>query len=143
VFSANDDPKMVRKGISHGACDYLLKPVTLTEVQTILQRVIRMKTNKRSYNDEPNSDSGNGIDSAVTGNSDQNERPSRKRKEKNEDDADEENEDDHDNDDPTAQKKARVVWTPALHRKFVAAVNQLGIDSKFFLLSSMQNQFSS
>ncbi|MCI33705.1 two-component response regulator ARR12-like, partial [Trifolium medium] len=78
----------------------------------------------------PNSDSGNGIDSALTGNSDQNDRPSssRKRKEKNEDDVDEENEDDHDNDDPTAQKKARVVWTPALHRKFVAAVNQLGID---------------
>jgi two-component response regulator (ARR-B family) len=80
VFSANDDPKMVRKGISHGACDYLLKPVTLTEVQTIWQRVIRIKTNKRSNNDAPNSDSGNQIDSAVTGNSDQNERPSKKTK---------------------------------------------------------------
>jgi hypothetical protein len=34
-----------------------------------------MKTKKRSYNDEPNSDSGNGIDFAVKGNSDQNERP--------------------------------------------------------------------
>jgi two-component response regulator (ARR-B family) len=91
----------------------------------------KKKTTRRSNHDAPNSDSGNGIDSAVTGNSDQNERSSRKRKEKNEDDADEENEDDHDNDDPTAQKKARVVWTPSLHRKFVAAVNQLGIDSKF------------
>jgi hypothetical protein len=55
VFSANDDPKMVRKGI-------------------------RIKTNKRSNNDAPNSDSGNQIDSAVTGNSDQNERPSKKTK---------------------------------------------------------------
>ncbi|KAK2452876.1 hypothetical protein P8452_00574 [Trifolium repens] len=129
MFSANDDPKMVLKGITHGACDYLLKPVILKEVQTIWQHVIRKKrTTRRSNHDAPNSDSGNGIDSAVTGNSDQNERPSRKRKEKNEDDADEENEDDHDNDDPTAQKKARVVWTPALHRKFVTAVNQLGID---------------
>ncbi|XP_045822780.1 two-component response regulator ARR12 isoform X2 [Trifolium pratense] len=130
MFSANDDPKMVLKGINHGACDYLLKPVILKEVQTIWQHVIRKKkTSKRSNHDAANSDSGNGIDSAVTGSSDQNERPSssRKRKEKNEDD-DEENEDDHDNDDPTAQKKARVVWTPALHRKFVAAVNQLGID---------------
>ncbi|KAK2395183.1 two-component response regulator ARR12 [Trifolium repens] len=129
MFSANDDPKMVLKGITHGACDYLLKPVILKEVQTIWQHVIRKKkTTRRSNRDAPNSDSGNGIDSAVTGNSDQNERPSRKRKEKNEDDADEENEDDHDNDDPTAKKKARVVWTPSLHLKFVAAINQLGID---------------
>ncbi|XP_045800424.1 two-component response regulator ARR12-like [Trifolium pratense] len=131
MFSANDDPKMVLKGITHGACDYLLKPVILKEVQTIWQHVIRKKkTSKRSNHDVRNSDGGNGIDSALTGNSDQNDRPSssRKRKEKNEDDVDEENEDDQDNDDPTAQKKARVVWTPALHRKFVAAVNQLGID---------------
>ncbi|WJX16239.1 hypothetical protein P8452_06295 [Trifolium repens] len=51
---------MVRKGISHGACDYLLKPVTLTEA-------IKKK-----------------------------------------------------------KKKSRVIWTPSLHRKFVAAVDQLG-----------------
>ena len=40
----------------------------------------------------------------------------------------EENEDDED---PSAQKKARVVWSVELHRKFVAAVNQLGLDSEF------------
>nr|QSD99716.1 MYB family transcription factor [Melilotus albus] len=129
MFSANDDPKMVMKGIDHGACDYLLKPVTLKEVQMIWQHVVRKKkTCKRSNRDASNSDSGNVIDSAGTGNSGQNEKPSRKRKEKNEDDVEEENEDDYDNDDLTAQKKPRVVWSTDLHRKFLAAVNQLGFE---------------
>ncbi|RHN49567.1 putative response regulator and transcription factor RR-A-type family [Medicago truncatula] len=137
VFSANDDPRMVMKGIDHGACDYLLKPVTLKEVQMIWQHVIRKKkTSKRSNHDVPNFDSGNVIDSAVTRNSDQNEKPTRKRKDMN-DDIEEENEDDHDNDDPTAQKKPRVVWSNDLHRKFLAVVNELGIESTFFRLSSM------
>jgi two-component response regulator ARR-B family len=139
VFSANDDPKMVMKGIEHGACDYLVKPVRLKEVQIIWQHVIRKKkTSKRSNHDAPNSDSGNGKDSAGTGNSDKNEKPSRKRKDKNEDDSEEENEDDYDNDDQTAQKKPRTVWSTDLHRKFVVAVNQLGIDGTFFPLSSMR-----
>ncbi|XP_024633361.1 two-component response regulator ARR1 [Medicago truncatula] len=67
MFSANDDPKMVMKGIEHGACDYLLKPVRLKEVQIIWQHVIR-------------------------------------------------------------KKKTRTVWSADLHRKFVVAVNQLGVD---------------
>ncbi|KEH39869.1 two-component response regulator ARR12-like protein [Medicago truncatula] len=130
MFSANDDPKMVMKGIEHGACDYLVKPVRLKEVQIIWQHVIRKKkTSKRSNHDAPNSDSGNGKDSAGTGNSDQIEKPSRKRKDKNEDDGDEENEDDYDNDNSTAQKKPRTVWSADLHGKFVAAVNQLGVDN--------------
>ena len=33
-------------------------------------------------------------------------------------------------DEPSAAKKPRVVWSVELHRKFVSAVNQLGIDSK-------------
>ncbi|CAK8569957.1 unnamed protein product [Lathyrus sativus] len=126
MFSANDDPKMVMKGITHGACDYLLKPVRLKEVQIIWQHVIRKKkSSKRSH-----SDSGNGIDSALTGSSDQNVRPNRKRKDKNEDDEEEENDDDDDDDDneDPSQKKPRVVWNAELHRLFVSAVNQLGID---------------
>ncbi|KAI3682192.1 hypothetical protein L2E82_50055 [Cichorium intybus] len=34
----------------------------------------------------------------------------------------------HESDDPFAQKKPGVVWSIDLHRKFVAAVNQLGIE---------------
>lgn len=41
---------------------------------------------------------------------------------------------DRDNDDglSSLQKKPRVAWSIDLHRKFVAAVNQLGLESKYF-----------
>ncbi|KAJ6732249.1 TWO-COMPONENT RESPONSE REGULATOR ARR10 [Salix purpurea] len=54
----------------------------------------------------------------------------KKRKDQNgdEDEDPDEDEDEHENEDPTTQKKPRVVWSVELHRKFVAAVNILGID---------------
>ncbi|RDY06435.1 Two-component response regulator ORR23, partial [Mucuna pruriens] len=133
MLSVNDDPKMVMKGITHGACDYLLKPVRIEELQNIWQHVIRRKKtdskeqNKTSKQDKPNADSCNRRGSAATGDSDQNGKHSKKRKDQDEDD-DEEHENGHDNDDPSTQKKPRVVWSVELHRKFVSAVNQLGID---------------
>ncbi|KAL2655279.1 hypothetical protein AAZV13_04G057700 [Glycine max] len=133
MLSANGDTKMVMKGISHGACDYLLKPVRMEELKNIWQHVIRRKKfdskekNKTSNLDKPTSNSGNGLGSSGTGNSDQNEKLTKKRKDQDEDE-DEDQENDLDNEDPSAQKKPRVVWSVDLHRKFVAAVNQLGID---------------
>jgi len=91
------------------------------------------KKTKRSNDDVPNPDGGNGIDSAVTKNSDQIEKATRKRKDKNEDDVEEENEYDHENDGPTAPKKPRFLWSKDLHHKFLVAVNQFGVDSTFFL----------
>ncbi|CAM8975965.1 unnamed protein product [Rhodiola kirilowii] len=46
------------------------------------------------------------------------------------DDEDYEDEDDsgRENDEQTSHKRPRVVWNPDLHRKFVSAVNQLGMD---------------
>ena len=35
-----------------------------------------------------------------------------------------------DSDEATTAKKQRVVWSVEMHQQFVAAVNQLGIDSK-------------
>ncbi|CAL5203061.1 unnamed protein product [Lathyrus oleraceus] len=68
MLSACHDTKLVMKGVSLGACDYLLKPVRLEELTNLWQHVIRRK-NPRG-----------------------------------------------------------VVWSVELHRKFVAAVNHLGID---------------
>ncbi|CAL0327181.1 unnamed protein product [Lupinus luteus] len=134
MLSANGDKKMVMKGISHGACDYLLKPVRIEELKNIWQHVMRRKKfdskdkNKTNNNlDKPTSDSGNGPGSAGRENSDQNGKLNKKRKDQ-DDDEDEEQENDNDNEDPSAQKKPRVVWSVELHRKFVAAVNQLGIE---------------
>ncbi|KAK7311214.1 hypothetical protein RJT34_09204 [Clitoria ternatea] len=131
MLSINDDPKMVMKGITHGACDYLLKPVRIEELQNIWQHVIRRKNDSKERNkagdQDQNADSSNGKESEATRNSDQNGKPSKKRKDQDEDE-EEEHENDDNNEESSTQKKPRVVWTVELHRKFVVAVNQLGID---------------
>lgn len=138
VLSANDDPKLVMKGITHGACDYLLKPVRIEQLKNIWQHVIRRK--RFDSRDQNNCDSRDkrhqgpgegGQGSTEAGNPDQG-KLNKKRKDQNEDDDEENDENGHDNEDPSAQKKPRVVWSVELHRKFVAAVNQLGIDSTAF-----------
>jgi two-component response regulator ARR-B family len=48
-----------------------------------------------------------------------------------------------DNEDLSAQKKSQSVWSVELHHKFVAAVNQLGIDSMFSTLTATQTIFIS
>ncbi|XP_057522876.1 two-component response regulator ORR24-like [Amaranthus tricolor] len=130
MLSANDDTKLVMKGISHGACDYLLKPVRLEELKNIWQHVIRRKKfdsqdRNGSNSRDKNSNDENGNRGA---NSDQNAKLSRKRKDQNMDDDEDQDENEHENEDPSSQKKPRVVWSVELHRKFVAAVNQLGLD---------------
>ncbi|KAM7511627.1 hypothetical protein LguiB_010502 [Lonicera macranthoides] len=127
MLSANSDPKLVMKGITHGACDYLVKPVRLEELRNIWQHVIRRKKfDPKSQNNptaQEESESGEG----PLGNNDQNGKVSRKRKDEEEDGDD----NGHENEDSGTQKRPRVVWSIELHRKFVAAVNQLGIDKAF------------
>ncbi|KAL2534807.1 Two-component response regulator ARR12 [Abeliophyllum distichum] len=128
MLSANSDPKLVMKGVTHGACDYLVKPVRIEELRNIWQHVLRRKKSdsncKSTAQDKANQESGGGTGSSLAGNPDQNGRFNRKRK----DDEDESDDNGHENEDPATQKKPRVVWSIELHRKFVAAVNQLGIE---------------
>ncbi|KAI3775376.1 hypothetical protein L1987_49949 [Smallanthus sonchifolius] len=125
MLSGNSDPKLVMKGITHGACDYLVKPVRLEELRNIWQHVIRRKVESKSQSksnnnqERPNNEGGQ-----ETGSGDPNGKLNRKRKDEDEDVEDNGNEDD----DPSTQKKPRVVWSIDLHRKFVAAVNHLGIE---------------
>ncbi|KAL8235000.1 hypothetical protein R6Q59_021100 [Mikania micrantha] len=125
MLSGNSDPKLVMKGVTHGACDYLVKPVRLEELRNIWQHVIRRKVESKSQpksnnnQEKPNNEAGQ-----ETGSGDPNGKLNRKRKDEDEDVEDNGNEDD----DPSTQKKPRVVWSIDLHRKFVAAVNQLGIE---------------
>lgn len=130
MMSANGETSAVMKGIKHGACDYLLKPVRIEELKNIWQHVVRKKwrasqqsssvddskARKVSNDSHPVSSENDGHDGVV--------KQSRKRK-----DIKEEEEDvDQDFDDPSGTKKSRVVWSVDLHQQFVAAVNHLGID---------------
>ncbi|XWS17859.1 hypothetical protein CRYUN_Cryun33cG0104500 [Craigia yunnanensis] len=131
MLSANGDTKLVMKGITHGACDYLLKPVRIEELQNIWQHVVRRK--KFDRKDRYNSGSQdktciyNGVAAGIV-NVDQNGKLNKMWKDQNEDEDEECDENGHDNEDPATQKKPRVVWSVELHHKFVAAVKQMGID---------------
>ncbi|RDX75349.1 Two-component response regulator ORR23 [Mucuna pruriens] len=134
MLSAHSDTKLVMNGITHGACDYLLKPVRIEELKNIWQHVVRRKNfdckdqNKASNEEKAPNIAGEGSQGLRSENStDQNRRVGKKRKDQSEEEEEDE-EGNEDDEDPSAQKKPRVVWSVELHRKFVAAVNQLGLD---------------
>ncbi|GJT74788.1 two-component response regulator ARR12-like protein [Tanacetum coccineum] len=126
-WASNSDPKLVMKGITHGACDYLVKLVRLKELRNVWEHVIRKKVESKSQpksnnNQDKSNHEGKGGQEADSG--DPYGKFNRKRKDKDEDFKDNGNEDDK----SSTQKKPRVVWFIELHRKFIAAVNSLGIE---------------
>ncbi|CAN6880699.1 hypothetical protein Bca4012_080763 [Brassica carinata] len=122
MLSAHSDPKYVMKGVKHGACDYLLKPVRIEELKNIWQHVVRKSKFKKMKSIVIH-------DESSQGNSDQNGvKANRKRKDQFEEVEEEDEERGNENDDPTAQKKPRVLWTRELHNKFLAAVDHLGVE---------------
>uniref|UniRef100_A0A0D6R4K9 Two-component response regulator n=1 Tax=Araucaria cunninghamii TaxID=56994 RepID=A0A0D6R4K9_ARACU len=134
MMSADGGTSTVMKGVKHGACDYLIKPVRLEELKNIWQHVVRKKRNESKDFDHSGSVEDNerhrkGPDdaeyaSSVNEGMDGNWKLLKKRKEAKEEEDDGEQE----NEDPSASKKPRVVWSVELHQQFVNAVNQLGID---------------
>ncbi|CAI9785104.1 unnamed protein product [Fraxinus pennsylvanica] len=129
MMSVDGETSRVMKGVQHGACDYLLKPIRMKELRNIWQHVFRKRIHEvrdieshegleeiqMMRNCMEQSDDGYlfcGAD-LITG---------KKRK-----DVDYK-QDDRQCSDPSSVKKARVVWTFDLHQKFVKAVNQFGLD---------------
>ncbi|KAG2721353.1 hypothetical protein I3760_02G078500 [Carya illinoinensis] len=127
MMSADDGKHVVMKGVTHGACDYLIKPVRIEALKTIWQHVVRKRKNEWKELDQSGSvedgDRQQKPSDEVEYSSSANEgtwKSSKKRKD--------EEEDTEDRDDTSTLKKPRVVWSVELHQQFVAAVNQLGID---------------
>ncbi|XWS63982.1 hypothetical protein CRYUN_Cryun06bG0148100 [Craigia yunnanensis] len=133
MMSADGRTSAVMKGIGHGACDYLIKPIREEELKNIWQHVVRKKWNENkelehsgSLDDNDRDKRGNDdaeYASSVNDGTDVSLRPQKKRS-----NAKEEEDDEIDNCDPSTSKKPRVVWSVELHQQFVSAVNQLGID---------------
>uniref|UniRef100_A0A7N0UBJ4 Two-component response regulator n=1 Tax=Kalanchoe fedtschenkoi TaxID=63787 RepID=A0A7N0UBJ4_KALFE len=129
MMSADDTKAVVMKVVTHGACDYLIKPVRMDALKNIWQHVVRKK--KHEWKDLEQSRSGEEVENRIAKQTEEadysssaNEggswRNSKRRKE--------EEEDVDDRDDTSTLKKPRVVWSVELHQQFVSAVNQLGID---------------
>lgn len=134
-MSGNGETSAVMKGITHGACDYLLKPVRIEELRNIWQHVVRKKRQEikdighsKSLDEGAERQKRGGVEDTdyTSSATDTDGRCTKRRKESKEEEEDNEQE----NDDPSTMKKPRVVWSVELHQQFVSAVNQLGIDSK-------------
>ncbi|KAI5067129.1 hypothetical protein GOP47_0017657 [Adiantum capillus-veneris] len=119
MMSANGDTGVVMKGITHGACDYLIKPVRIEELRNVWQHVVRRKGTDSPTNSGPSCGDNNEV-SSLCGST---ENLSKKRKE-----VSVMGENMHNIEDVSNLKRARVNWTPDLHQRFVNAVNQLGVD---------------
>ncbi|KAL6002707.1 Two-component response regulator Orr26 [Asimina triloba] len=148
VMSVDGETSRVMKGVQHGACDYLLKPVRMKELRNIWQHVLRKKIHE--VKDIENQDHGssqssqmikNGFDGfdgfddelMLNGNDSNG---LRKRK-----DMGTEEYTEQDLNNPGVVKKARIAWTVDLHQKFVDAVNQIGFDSTNFTKDDNHTQF--
>ncbi|CAL1414892.1 unnamed protein product [Linum trigynum] len=138
MLSGHSDKELVYKGVTHGAVDYLLKPVRMEELKNIWQHVVRKrrmggkKSDSSSLTNKVERD-GNGVVGGVGSSecSDANGKSTRKRKDQDDEEGEEDDGDSDgrgENEEGGNQKKPRVVWSVDLHKKFVHAVNQLGYD---------------
>ncbi|XP_078429477.1 two-component response regulator ARR14-like [Wolffia australiana] len=131
MMSADKRTEMVMKGVKHGACDYLTKPIRFEELKNIWQHVVRKKwignkEHEQSCSLEDSDKARRVVDDAEYTSSvnDSSWRSQKKKRDVKE----EEEEGEFESEDPSVSKKPRVVWSVELHQQFVNAVNQLGID---------------
>lgn len=110
MMSSNGDTNVVLRGVTHGAVDFLIKPVRIEELRNVWQHVVRRRSLHLSRTGEDSAADFDG-DSRTHGT---------KRKESEMIRAEHEG--------GSGNKKARVVWSVEMHQQFVNAVNILGID---------------
>ncbi|XP_073048938.1 LOW QUALITY PROTEIN: two-component response regulator ORR26-like [Primulina eburnea] len=118
MMSVDGETSRVMKGVQHGACDYLLKPIRMKELRNIWQHVLRKRMHEVRDIEGHESVTEQSDDVYLFGGD---LISGKKRK-----DVDNK----HDGracDDPLSVKKVRVLWTVDLHQKFVTAVNQIGL----------------
>ncbi|GJS38844.1 two-component response regulator ORR21 [Tanacetum coccineum] len=133
VISADGRTNLVLRGIRHGACDYLIKPIRGRQLKNIWQHVIRKKWNENKEHEHSGSvddkdrqkRGGDDTDYASSVNEGGDGILASHKKRRN---IKEEDDGELETDEPGSSKKPRVVWSVELHQQFVGAVNQLGID---------------
>lgn len=145
-MSADGTTSAVMKGIRHGACDYLIKPIREAELKNIWQHVVRKKWNgnkefEQSGSLDDNDQQRRANDDTEYASSIYEETDGLKSSKKRGNNR-EEDDSEPDNDDPSSSKKPRVVWSVELHQQFVSAVNQLGLDSMILALITLILVFS-
>ncbi|XWS31775.1 hypothetical protein CRYUN_Cryun23aG0105000 [Craigia yunnanensis] len=134
MMSSDDGKGVVMKGIIHGACDYLVKPVRMEAVRLIWQHVVRKKKRTLGEFQQPgNINVNDRLLLLQQANDAADQMPARNKGslqslKRTREDEDEDIIDGECSDGVTTAKKPRMIWTQELHDMFVAAVNQLGRD---------------
>lgn len=129
VMSYDGDTHTVLKGVTHGAVDFLIKPVRLEELSNMWQHVVRKRRTLPSSEERAQPDTGTtGALKRTCSHSSGDAEPNQaadpalgvspeSKKRGNED-----------KNTPQSTKRPRVHWSSHMHSQFVAAVNKLGID---------------
>ena len=113
MMSSDGDTNVVLRGVTHGAVDFLIKPVRIEELRNVWQHVVRRRSLQLTRpGEETDGDSRNNASASQT--------HGMKRKDT------ESLRVEHEG--GGAGKKPRVVWSVEMHQQFVNAVNVLGID---------------
>ncbi|KAM3215230.1 hypothetical protein ACQJBY_067299 [Aegilops geniculata] len=122
MLSGDCDKKAVMKGITHGACDYLVKPVCTNELKNIWQHVERRRNfeAKTHINNNNNDHDDDRVQPRTAATSKDSENKGNEGYDSNEN-----QEITHVS---TTWKKPRVVWTTELQNKFLEAIDQIGLD---------------
>ncbi|CAA7015649.1 unnamed protein product [Microthlaspi erraticum] len=141
MMSADDSKSVVLKGVTHGAVDYLIKPVRMEALKNIWQHVVRKRrsewsvpehsesiedTGERQQQRKANSVNEDGADDNSSSVNEENNWKSGNSRKRKEEECEEQGDDKEE--DASNLKKPRVVWSVELHQQFVAAVNQLGVE---------------
>uniref|UniRef100_A0A453T3X6 Response regulatory domain-containing protein n=2 Tax=Aegilops tauschii subsp. strangulata TaxID=200361 RepID=A0A453T3X6_AEGTS len=120
MLSVDCNKKAVMKGINHGACDYLMKPVHTNELKNIWQHVeSRRRSQAISHMSRDNDNNHRVHPGTLARNKDSKTKSNEK---------DGSNENKESTRASTTQKNTRVKWTIELHNKFLEAINQIGLD---------------
>lgn len=140
VMSYDGDTHTVLKGVTHGAVDFLIKPVRMEELSNMWQHVVRKRARRPSEERGQDGAPGPGPASKRTGSisSDGGPMPTEamppdttaapgptpilESKKRTTEDRDASAAP------PPGTKRPRVHWSSQMHSQFVAAVNKLGID---------------
>uniref|UniRef100_A0A175YI66 Response regulatory domain-containing protein n=1 Tax=Daucus carota subsp. sativus TaxID=79200 RepID=A0A175YI66_DAUCS len=130
MMSADDNNKVVMKGVTHGACDYLIKPIRIESLKTLWQHVLRKKKHEnKDFQQSRSVEDGDRKQKApeeadYSFSANEGSWMIKKRK----DDEDES----EDKDDTTSLKRARVVWSKyRIYLKRVSGQQQNGLSDSF------------
>ncbi|KAM0856618.1 hypothetical protein ACQ4PT_049016 [Festuca glaucescens] len=125
MLSVNGEKATVYKGIKHGACDYIVKPVNIKEIRNIWQHVVRKNHVAVNYSSSESDDADQRLGQRVIA---EGGAKSNKCSKKKRNDREGSNDNRESRSFRTTRKKPRVSWTGELHNRFLEVVNRLGID---------------